>query len=89
MKLFLKKNQNLTVDEVFTAMWVKIDNEKTITKDLIERIPRSSAAGWLFVFLCVCCILYSIPRQLAPGSFIKNDAIPALKAIVHYLDKKV
>jgi hypothetical protein len=33
------------------------------------------AAGWLFVFLCVGCILYSIPRQLAAGSFIENKKL--------------
>ena len=38
---------------------------------LIERIPRSLLRGGC-LYLCVGCILYSIPRQLAAGLFI-ND----------------
>src|SRR5665647_675128 len=36
---------------------------------LIERIPRSLLRGGC-LYLCVGCILYSIPRQLAAGWFI-------------------
>ena len=48
-----------------------VDRLQQQNSSLIERIPRSLLRGGC-LYLCVGCILYSIPRQLAAGLFI-ND----------------